>query len=76
MARSLDSPLQIQASSTPGTLRYSERVGLVRVPRDEQGRRRYDPASARQRGFITRMRTSGMRVTGLKHYVDLFDAGE
>lgn len=58
------------------TLRYYERAGLVRVPRDDRGHRRYDPAAVRRLVFIVRMRTSGMGIAELKHYIDLADAGE
>ena len=51
------------------TLRYYERIGLVRVERDPSGRRRYDAASVRRLMFLTRMRTSGMPIRDLRHYI-------
>lgn len=60
----------------PHTLRYYERIGLVRVPRDAAGHRRYDARAVRRLVFLTRMRTSGMSISDLRHYVDLVDAGE
>jgi DNA-binding transcriptional MerR regulator len=59
----------------PHTLRYYERIGLVCVPRDGAGHRRYDAAAVRRLVFLTRMRTSGMSISDLRHYVDLVDAG-
>jgi DNA-binding transcriptional MerR regulator len=59
----------------PHTLRYYERIGLVCVPRDGVGHRRYDAAAVRRLVFLTRMRTSGMSISDLRHYVDLVDAG-
>ena len=57
------------------TLRYYERIGLVRVERDASGRRRYDAASVRRLVFLTRMRTSGMPIRDLRRYVALVKAG-
>lgn len=57
------------------TLRYYERIGLVSVPRDASGYRRYDAAAIRRLVFITRMRTSGMPIAELQHYVQLVDTG-
>ncbi|BBB00874.1 putative MerR family transcriptional regulator [Actinacidiphila reveromycinica] len=60
----------------PHTLRYYERIGLVRVPRDAAGHRRYDAPAVRRLVFLTRMRTSGMPISDLSHYVALVDRGE
>ena len=57
------------------TLRYYERIGLVRVERAPSGRRRYDAASVRRLVFLTRMRTSGMPIRDLQRYVDMVEAG-
>ena len=57
------------------TLRYYERIGLVRVERDPSGRRRYDAAAVRRLVFLTRMRTSGMTIRDLRRYVDMVEAG-
>ena len=57
------------------TLRYYERIGLVRVGRDASGRRRYDAAAVRRLVFLTRMRTSGMTIRDLRRYVDMVEAG-
>ena len=58
------------------TLRYYERIGLVAVPRDRAGHRRYDAACVRRLVFMTRMRVSGMSISDLRRYVELVDAGE
>lgn len=60
----------------PHTLRYYERIGLVRVDRDGAGHRRYDAAAVRRLVFLTRMRTSGMPVSDLRRYVELVDDGQ
>ena len=60
----------------PHTLRYYERIGLIRVARDPAGHRRYDASAVRRLVFLTRMRTSGMPISDLRHYVELADAGE
>ena len=57
------------------TLRYYERIGLVRVERDASGYRRYDAAAVRRLVFLTRMRTSGMPIRDLQRYVDMVEAG-
>ena len=57
------------------TLRYYERIGLVRVDRDASGRRRYDAAAVRRLVFLTRMRTSGMPIRDLRRYIELVEAG-
>ena len=57
------------------TLRYYERIGLVRVERDASGHRRYDAAGVRRLVFLTRMRTSGMSIRDLRRYVDMVEAG-
>ena len=46
------------------------------MPRDTAGHRRYDAAAVRRLVFLTRMRTSGMSISDLRHYIDLVDAGE
>ena len=57
------------------TLRYYERIGLVRVDRDASGHRHYDAASVRRLAFLTRMRTSGMPIRDLLRYIELVEAG-
>ncbi|AKK07765.1 MerR family transcriptional regulator [Corynebacterium testudinoris] len=57
------------------TLRYYERVGLVAIPRDRAGHRRFDATTVRRLVFLTRMRTSGMSIRDLTRYVELVDAG-
>ena len=57
------------------TLRYYERIGLVRVERDASGYRRYDALGVRRLVFLTRMRTSGMSIRDLQRYVDMVEAG-
>ena len=57
------------------TLRYYERIGLVRVGRDASGSRRYDATAVRRLVFLTRMRTSGMTISDLQRYVDMVEAG-
>lgn len=60
---------------SPHTLRYYERIGLLTVPRDGAGHRSYDSAAVRRLVFLTRMRTSGMTIAELRHYVELIEAG-
>ena len=60
---------------SPHTIRYYERLGLVRVPRDAQGNRAYDEAAMRRLVFLIRMRVSGMTMTELRRYIDLVEQG-
>ncbi|TFH52204.1 MerR family transcriptional regulator [Actinomyces viscosus] len=57
------------------TLRYYERIGLVRVGRAASGHRRYDAAAVRRLVFLTRMRASGMTIHDLRRYVGMVEAG-
>jgi DNA-binding transcriptional MerR regulator len=61
---------------SPHTLRYYERIGLITVSRNAAGHRVYDAASIRRLVFLTRMRTSGMPISDLRHYVALVDRGD
>ncbi|WP_020498876.1 MerR family transcriptional regulator, partial [Sciscionella marina] len=61
---------------SPHTLRYYERIGLVQVARDAAGHRRYGAPAVRRLVFLTRMRTSGMPISDLRHYIDLVDSGQ
>ncbi|MDO5092350.1 MAG: MerR family transcriptional regulator [Propionibacteriaceae bacterium] len=56
-------------------IRYYERLGLVRVPRDARGHRVYDDAAIRRLTFVNRMRASGMGMAQLRRYIDLVEQG-
>ncbi|MFK4086321.1 MerR family transcriptional regulator [Kribbella sp. NPDC020789] len=60
---------------TAHTLRYYERIGLVRVPRDESGYRFYDRETLARIAFITRLRASDMPVSTISHYLKLVEQG-
>lgn len=57
------------------TLRYYEKEGLVRPPRDPGGRRRYRDVDVGRVVFITRMRQSEMPIRTLQRYVALVEEG-
>lgn len=57
------------------TLRYYEKEGLVRPPRDSGGRRRYRELDVGRVVFITRMRQSEMPIRTLTRYVALVEEG-
>jgi DNA-binding transcriptional MerR regulator len=61
---------------SPHTLRYYERLGLVRPERNPAGHREYAPADLRRLVFLARMRASGMSMRDLVRYVELVDDGE
>jgi DNA-binding transcriptional MerR regulator len=62
--------------TSPHTLRYYERIGLVSIDRDLAGHRQYDVDAVRRLVFLTRMRLSGMPIRDLQHYVTLVDRGD
>ena len=61
---------------TAHTLRYYERIGLVRVGRDRSGYRYYDRQALARIVFITRLRLSDMPVSTIGHYLELVEQGE
>jgi DNA-binding transcriptional MerR regulator len=58
------------------TLRYYERIGLVRVERSGSGQRRYDRNSLARIIFITRLRMSGMAIRDIADYISLVEQGK
>lgn len=56
-------------------LRYYERIGLVRVPRDAGGRRTYGPLEVGRVVFIDFLRSSDMPIRDLRAYFTLVAAG-
>lgn len=60
---------------TAHTLRYYERIGMVAVPRDGAGHRRYHSPAIRRLVFITRMRAAGMPIADIQEYLRLVDTG-
>lgn len=59
------------------TLRYYERVGLLRhVPRNQSGIRDYDEASCNAVEFVKCMRDAGMSIESLVEYMELLDEGD
>lgn len=60
---------------TPHTLRYYERIGLVRVPRDAAGHRRYGDVELGRLSFVSKLRSTAMPMRDLQRYFRLVDAG-
>lgn len=58
------------------TLRYYERVGLMRVGRSAAGHRVYDRDALARVVFVCRLRDSDMSIETIRRYVDLVDQGE
>ncbi len=50
------------------TLRYYERKGLIRVRRDDAGRRCYDESDIEWIKFIKRLKDTGMLLKDIKEY--------
>lgn len=62
---------------TPDTLRYYERIGLLKnVPRNQNGIRNYDDNSCRRIEFVKCMRNAGVEIEILIEYMNLFDKGK
>ncbi|MGH9228097.1 MAG: MerR family transcriptional regulator [Acidimicrobiales bacterium] len=64
-----------RTGTTAHTLRYYERIGLLDVPRDHAGRRRYTETELARVVFITRLRLTAMRIRDVQAYFRLVDAG-
>lgn len=58
------------------TLRYYERLGLVRPARNTSGYREYSAFDLRRLVFLTRMRLSGMTMQDLTRYIALVEEGD
>ncbi len=59
------------------TLRYYERIGLLDpVKRASNGHRRYGDNDLRRVDFLKRLRATGMSITEMQYYVDLFREGD
>lgn len=62
---------------TPDTLRYYERIGLLKqVPRTENGIRNYDENACKRISFIKCMRTAGVEIEILIEYMNLLEEGK
>lgn len=62
---------------TPYTLRFYEREGILpSVKRDSSGNRLYDEESMDWLNFILALRATGMPLSEIRQYVDLYQEGE
>lgn len=62
---------------TAHTLRYYERVGLIRpVARNEGNQRRYSTADVEWVAFLLRLRDTGMPIAQMREYADLRQLGD
>lgn len=62
---------------TPDTLRYYERIGLIKkVPRTNSGLRNYDDITCKRIEFIKCMRNAGVEIEMLLEYFELFEQGK
>ena len=81
LPEAVDAPLSIAevasiAGATAHTLRYYERIGLVRVGRDASGYRAYDRESLGRIIFIGKLRRSDMPIRDIQRYIAMVDEGE
>lgn len=62
---------------TPDTLRYYERIGLLKpVPRSKNGIRNYDEETGKRIEFVKCMREAGVEVETLLQYFSLLEQGK
>lgn len=81
MPDEVDAPLSIaEVAALVGvsahTLRYYERIGLLRVDRDPSGYRAYDREAVGRIVFITRLRLSDMPIRDIQRYIALVYHGD
>jgi DNA-binding transcriptional MerR regulator len=61
---------------TAHTLRYYERIGLIRpIQRAENGHRRYSAEDEAWIGFLNRLRATGMSIRQMQQYAELRKQG-
>lgn len=60
---------------TAHTLRYYERIGLLAVPRDPAGHRRYGTDDLARVVFVTRLRLTAMPIRDIQAYFALVAEG-
>ena len=59
-----------QLQISPDTLRYYEKIGLIRnVPRDKNGVRDYSEENCKSIAFIKCMRAANVSISGLTRYM-------
>lgn len=59
------------------TLRYYEQIGLLDpVTRADNGHRRYGENDLKRIDFLKRLRATGMSISEMQYYVELFRQGE
>ena len=59
------------------TLRYYENIGLLdEVTRLDNGHRRYDDLDLRRLNFVKRLKATGMPISEMVYYVELFREGD
>lgn len=58
------------------TLRFYEKKGLIRVKRDEAGRRNYEESEIEWVRFLQKLKDTGMRLRDMKRYSDLRYQGD
>src|SRR3954468_1145249 len=77
-----DKPLTIAqcasaTGTTPDTLRYYEKIGLLaRVPRERNGPRRFGEAEVRFVTFLRRLHDTGMPIRHMQQYARLLRRGD
>ncbi|MDQ0271168.1 DNA-binding transcriptional MerR regulator [Cytobacillus purgationiresistens] len=62
---------------TPNTLRFYEKEGILKnVSRNSNGRRIYNDENIEWINFIRALRSTGMPISKIQEYVDLYELGD
>ncbi|MDN4524017.1 MerR family transcriptional regulator [Fictibacillus fluitans] len=62
---------------TANTLRYYEKEGLLKnISRDSKGHRVYSDENIRNLSFIRTLRSTGMPISEIKRYLELYELGD
>lgn len=62
---------------TANTLRYYEKEGILKnISRDSNGHRVYDEKNVETLNFIRTLRSTGMPISKIKEYLDLYEVGD
>ncbi|WP_338779575.1 MerR family transcriptional regulator [Metabacillus sp. FJAT-52054] len=62
---------------TANTLRYYEKEGILKnISRDSKGHRIYDGKNIETLDFIRTLRLTGMPISKIKEYLDLYEFGD
>ncbi len=69
--------VSLETGLSADTLRYYERIGLLRPERHASSRQRiYNEDDLKGIGFLLRLRSTGMPLEGIREYIRLYRLGD